>query len=141
MAAIVGGVLALFLAAAALVYLRGHGGTPGVAGRALRLLAVAATVGIVVALLPFTVEDSGGAAVYLLGVPLLAAVLALVADLTGRAVGVTTTVAALVMLGWGLLLGLGIGMWFALPALILGIAAIATLSSRRPPVTPSGREA
>jgi hypothetical protein len=140
MAAIVGGVLALFLAAAALVYLRGHGGTPGVVGRALRLLAFAATVGIVVALLPFTVEDSGGAAVYLLGVPLLAAVLALVADLTGRAVGVTTTVAALVMLGWGLLLGLGIGMWFTLPALILGIAAIATLSSRRP-VMPSGREA
>ncbi|MCA2212051.1 hypothetical protein [Jidongwangia harbinensis] len=140
MAALVGGALAVFLAAATVVYLRGRGGTPGIVGRALRMLAFAAAVGIVVALLPFTVEDSGAAAIYLLGVPLVAATAALAADLTGHAVGLTTTIAALVTLAWGLLLGLGIGMWFAIPAVILGCAAIATLSSRDPAV-PSGRKA
>jgi hypothetical protein len=131
MAAVVGGVLALFLAAAAFMYLGRHGATPAVVGRVLRLLAFAATVGIAVALLPFTVADSGAAAGYLLGVPVVAAVIALVADLTHRAVGVTTAVAAVTMLAWGLLLGLGIGLWFTLPALILGMAAVATITSRQ----------
>jgi predicted secreted protein len=131
MAPIVGGVLALFLAAAAFVYLGRHGPTPRVVGRVLRMLAFAVTVGIVVALLPFTVDDSGAAASYLLGVPLVAAASALVADFANRAVGITTVVAALVMLVWGLILGLGIGLWFIIPALILGIAAVASMSSRR----------
>lgn len=130
MAAIAGGVLALFLAVAALRYLGGHRSTPGAVGRVLRLLAFAATVGIVVALLPFTVEDSGAAAGYLLGVPLVSAGIALAADLAHRAVGITTAVAALVMLVWALLLGLGIGLWFTIPALMLGTAAVATISSR-----------
>jgi predicted histidine transporter YuiF (NhaC family) len=97
----------------------------------LRLLAFAATVGIVIALLPSTVTDSGASAGYLLGVPVVAAVGPLVADLAGRAVGITTTVGALVMLVWGLLLGLGIGFWFIIPALLLGMAAVAGISSRR----------
>jgi hypothetical protein len=131
MAPIAGGVLALFLAATAFVYLGRHGTTPRVVGRVLRLLAFAVTVGIVAALLPFTVEDSGAAAGYLLGVPVAAAVGALVADFAQIAVGTATVVAALVMLAWALILGLGIGLWFTLPALILGTAAIATMSSRR----------
>lgn len=135
MAMIVGGVLALFLAVAAFMYLSRHGATPGVVGRVLRLLAFAATAGIAVALLPFTVADSGAAASYLLGVPVVAAVSALIADLAHRAVGITTALAALVMLAWGLILGLGIGLWFILPALILGIAAVATISSRHPTVS------
>jgi len=135
MAMIVGGVLALFLAVAAFMYLGRHGATPGVVGRVLRLLAFAATGGIVVALLPFTVEDSGAAASYLLGVPVVAAVSALIADLAHRAVGITTAVAALVMLAWGLILSLGIGFWFTLPALLLGIAALATISSRHATVS------
>ena len=94
-------------------------------GRALRWLAVAATVAIVVALLPDTLSENGGATVYLLGVPLAAAAAVAVADLTGRAVGTLTTVAALVMLVWGLLLGLGPGVWYVLPALVLGLAALA----------------
>lgn len=135
MAPIVGGVLALFLAAAAFIYLGRRGAAPGVVGRVSRVVAFAATAGITVALLPFTVDDSGVAAVYLLGVPVIAAASALIADLTHRAVGVTTVVAALVMLAWGLLLGLGIGLWFLVPALILGIAAVATASSRHARVT------
>ncbi len=130
MAALVGAALALFLAAAAFMYLRRGGKTPRAVGRTLRLLAFAATAGIAVALSPFTIEDSGAAATYLLGVPMVVAASALVADIAGRAVGITTVVAALVMLVWALLLGLGIGLWFAIPALILGIAAVATISSR-----------
>src|SRR5688572_5469080 len=129
-ATITGGVVALFITVAAFVDLRRNGATPGAVGRLLRFLAFAATVWIVVALLPFTIADSGTAATYLLGVPVVAAVGALIADLTHRAVGTTTTVAALVMLMWGLILGLGIGMWFVPPALLLGMAAIATMSSQ-----------
>ena len=135
MATIVGGVLALFIAAAAFVYWSKNAAAPDVVGRVLRLLAFAATVGIAIALLPFTVEDSGAAATYLLGVPVVAAVSALIADLTRRAVAITTTIAALVTLAWGLLLGLGIGLWFVLAALLLAIAAIATISSRRATAT------
>ncbi|MGK5742900.1 hypothetical protein [Micromonospora sp. URMC 103] len=94
-------------------------------------MAFAVTLGIVVALLPFTVEDSGAAATYLLGVPVVAAAGALVADFAGRAVGITTVVAALAMLVWGLLLALGIGLWFVPPALLLGTAVIVTMPSRR----------
>ncbi len=137
-ATIVGGVVALFIAAAALMGFSRNRAAPDAVGRVLRLLAVAATVGIAIALLPFTVEDSGGAAGYLLGVPVVAAVVPLLADLAGRAVTVTTALGALVMLAWGLLLGLGIGLWFAIPALLLGVAAIAGVSSRRP-VSTSGQ--
>ncbi len=140
MATVAGGVLALFIAGAAFVYLSRHGATPGAVGRVLRLLAFAATVWIVVALLPFTVADSGAAAGYLLGVPVIAAGCALIADMARRAVGITTTVAAVVMLVWGLILGLGIGAWFILPALVLGMAAVATISSRHVTV-PSNQDA
>jgi len=130
-ATIAGGMLAFFITVAAFVNLRRNRATPDAAGRMLRLLAFAATVSMVVALSPFTIADSGAAAIYLLGVPLVAAVGALVADLVRRAVGITTTAAALVMLTWGLILGLGIGPWFVLPALLLAMAAVTTVSSRR----------
>jgi hypothetical protein len=134
-ATITGGTLALFIIAAALVNLRKKGATPGAAGRMLRLLAFAVTVAMVVALSPFTIADSGTAAIYLLGVPVVAAVGPLVADRARRAVGITTTVAALVMLTWGLILGLGIGLWFVVPALLLAMAAVATASSRHASVS------
>ncbi|MGC4811109.1 hypothetical protein ACLQ29_11340 [Micromonospora sp. DT228] len=129
-ATIVGGLVALFVVAAAIVSLRRRGTTPDSVGQLLRLLAVAATAWIVVALVPFTIEDSGAAAFYLLGVPVVAVICPLIADLAHRAVATTTTVGALVMLAWALLLGLGIGLRFALPALLLGAAAIATMASR-----------
>jgi hypothetical protein len=135
MAVLAGGLVALFIIVAAFVYMRGHRATHGVLGRVLSLVALAATAGIAIALLPFTVDDSGAAAGYLLGVPVVVAVVVLVADLTGRAVGVTTAAGALVMLAWGLYLGLGIGLWFVIPALLLGAAAIATVPSRRAAVS------
>ncbi|MFG1868490.1 hypothetical protein [Micromonospora arborensis] len=128
-ATIAGGLVALFIVAAAFVTLRGRGTAPRSVGLIMRLLAVAATAWIVVALLPFTIDDSGAAAGYLLGVPVVVAVCPLIADLTHRAVHITTTVAALVMLVWALILGLGIGLWFVLPAVLLGMAAIATTAS------------
>jgi len=135
MAVLAGGSVALFIIVAAFVYMRSHRATPGVLGRVLRLVALAATAGIAIALLPFTVDDSGAAAGYLLGVPVVVAVVVVVADLTGRAVGVTTAAGALVMLAWGLYLGLGIGPWFLIPAFLLGAAAIATVPSRRAAVS------
>ncbi|MEV4412312.1 hypothetical protein [Catellatospora sp. NPDC049609] len=134
-ASTVGAVLALFIASAAVMYWSRHRAAPDAVGRVLRLLALAATAGIAVALLPFTVDDSGAAAAYLLGVPVLAAVCPVVADLAGRAVAVTTTVAALVLLAWGLLLGLGVGLWFLIPALLLGTAVVAGIASRGAAVT------
>ncbi|MFG2046631.1 hypothetical protein ACGFIW_04280 [Micromonospora sp. NPDC048935] len=129
-ATLVGGLVALFIVATALVRIRRRGAASGSVGLLLRLLAIAATAWIVIALLPFTIEDSGGAISYLLGVPVVAAVCPLVADLTHRAVGITTTVSAVVLLLWALLLGLGVGLWFVLPALLLGMAAIATVPGR-----------
>ncbi|HET6287245.1 MAG TPA: hypothetical protein VFG15_10865 [Amycolatopsis sp.] len=126
-ATIAGICIALFIAAAVFIRFNGRWSVPGAVGRALRWLAIAATAGIAVALLPSTLADSGAATVYLLGVPLLAAGAAAVADLTGRAVTVVTAVAAVLMLAWGLLLGLGSGVWFVLPALVLGLAALASL--------------
>ncbi|MEV4711561.1 hypothetical protein [Micromonospora sp. NPDC049374] len=130
-AATVGGVLALLIAVAALIYLSRRRAAPHALGRSLRLLALGVTLGIVVAVLPATVSDSGPAAGYLLGVPTVAALLPLGADLAGRAVGVTTTLAAMAMLTWGLLLGLGDGVYLVIPALILGAAAIASITPRR----------
>ncbi|MEU8180738.1 hypothetical protein AB0B85_20290 [Micromonospora sp. NPDC049044] len=139
-ATLAGGVVALFIAAAAFVSLRGRGTASGSVGLLLRILAIAATAWIVIALLPFTIDDSGAAATYLLGVPVVAAICPLIADLTHRAVATTTTVAAFVLLVWALLLGLGIGLWFVLPALLLGVAAIATMANRGATV-PSNQDA
>ncbi|MDQ2586872.1 hypothetical protein [Saccharothrix yanglingensis] len=131
-ATITGACLALVLTAAALVRLRGRWAVPGTTGRALRWVAVAVTVGIAVALFPVVWSDSGGATAYLLGVPLVVVAAVVVADLTGRAAGVVTAVAASALLVWALVLGLGPGVYFALPALILGLAVPASVRPRHP---------
>ncbi|MEV0158225.1 hypothetical protein AB0H57_31675 [Micromonospora sp. NPDC050686] len=131
LAVIVGVVLALFVTVAAILYLSRRRATPHALGRSLRLVALGVALGIAVALLPDTVSDSGAATGYLLGVPIVAAVLPLVADLAGRAVAATTALGALVMLAWGLLLGLGDGIYFVIPALVLGAAAVASIAPRR----------
>ncbi len=130
-AGVLGVLLALFVAAAAFARLGRRRATPDALGRSLRLLALGVTLGIAVAVLPDTVSDSGVAASYLLGVPTIAALLPLAADLVGRAVGVTTTLAAIVVLAWGLLLGLGDGVYFVIPALVLGAAAVVSVTPRR----------
>ncbi|WP_433114475.1 hypothetical protein [Micromonospora sp. CA-246542] len=94
------------------------------ARRVLRWSTLAITVLVAAALTPFTVDDSGPAASYLLGVPVVAASLPVLAQRFGRLAGVVDLVAALVIGGWGLLLGLGIGAAF-LPAAVLLIASAA----------------
>ncbi|MEU8423535.1 hypothetical protein AB0C15_21935 [Micromonospora sp. NPDC048835] len=100
----------------------------------LRWSALAITVLVAAALTPFTVDDSGAAAGYLLGVPVVAASLPVLAQRAGRLTLVADLLAALVLTGWGLLLGLGIGVAF-LPAVILLIASAAGTGAPRPSTT------
>jgi hypothetical protein len=100
----------------------------------LRWSALAITVLVAAALTPFTVDDSGAAASYLLGVPVVAALLPVLAQRAGRLTVVADLVAALIIAGWGLLLGLGIGGAF-LPAVILLIASAVGSSAPRPSTT------
>ncbi|MFI6242270.1 hypothetical protein ACIBEF_20585 [Micromonospora sp. NPDC050795] len=100
----------------------------------LRWSALAITVLVAAVLVPLTVDDSGAAAGYLLGVPVVAALLPVLAQQTGRLTMVADLVAALVLTGWGLLLGLGIGVAF-LPAVILLIASAAGTWAQRPSTT------
>ncbi|MEU5934902.1 hypothetical protein [Micromonospora sp. NPDC047187] len=100
----------------------------------LRWSALAITALVAGALTPFTVDDSGAAATYLLGVPVVAALLPVLAQRAGRLALVVDLVAALVLTGWGLLLGLGIGVAF-LPAVILLIASAAGTWAPRPSTT------
>ncbi|MGC4851682.1 hypothetical protein ACLQ3F_31005 [Micromonospora sp. DT15] len=100
----------------------------------LRWSALAITVLVAAVLVPFTVDDSGAAAGYLLGVPVVAALLPVLAQQTGRLTIVADLVAALVLTGWGLLLGLGIGVAF-LPAVMLLIASAAGTWAPRPSTT------
>ncbi|MET8122593.1 hypothetical protein [Micromonospora sp. NPDC005189] len=97
---------------------------PADARRVVRWSALAITVLVAAMLTPFTVDDSGTAASYLLGVPVVAAMLPVLAQRIGRLTWVADVVAALVITVWGLLLGLGIGGAF-LPAAVLLIASAA----------------
>ncbi|MEU1244130.1 hypothetical protein ABZ388_27590 [Micromonospora parva] len=97
----------------------------------LRWSALAITVLVAAALAPFTVDDSGAAAGYLLGVPVVAAVLPVLAQRFGRLTVAADLVAALVITGWGLLLGLGIGGAF-LPAVALLLASAVVTRAPRP---------
>ncbi|WP_266243962.1 hypothetical protein [Micromonospora lupini] len=100
----------------------------------LRWSALAITVLVAAALTPYTVDDSGAAAGYLLGVPVVAAVLPVLAQRIGRLSLVVDLAAALVITGWGLLLGLGIGGAF-LPAVVLLVASAVSTRAPRPSTT------
>ncbi|MGM1062499.1 hypothetical protein [Saccharothrix sp. Mg75] len=127
---ITGAVLALFVAAAVVLYLRGRAAPAPAVGRVLRWVALAGAVGVALAALPVAVRDGGGAVPYLL-VPVPACALAVVADAVGRFVVTTTAAAALLVLGWGVFLAMFITPYFVFPALVLGAAAIASVRPRR----------
>src|SRR5829696_3577206 len=112
---LVAGAVVLLLAAA--VTLRRRQSAVGILCR----LALAVTVVLAVLLAPGTASDAGWFAAVLLGVPVVLAL----APVLARGARPVTTAGAVVMLGWGLLLGLGLGLWFVLPALLLGVAAAA----------------
>ena len=127
---ITGVVLALFITAAALLHLRGRSTPAPAAGRVLRLLAAATTTGITIFALPASLND-GTVAASLVLAPLLPAAAAVVADVTGKAVGTTTTVAAILMLGWGVFLASFTTPLFVFPALLLGLAALLSIRPAR----------
>ena len=77
-------------------------------------------------------EDSGSFALVLFGVPLLCAALALWAERAGtRAAPGVVAVLGVVSLAWSLLTGLGIGLGFLLPSLLLLVAAMISWVDRR----------
>ncbi len=97
----------------------------------LRWLTLALTVVLAAVLAPDAVSDASWFAAVLLGVPVVLAVLPVLVDVTGRRAGPVTAVCAALMLGWGLLLGLGPGLYFVLPGLLLGVAAAASTGAGR----------
>ncbi|MEV4823301.1 hypothetical protein [Micromonospora sp. NPDC049274] len=107
---------------------------PADARSVLRWSALGITVLVAAVLTPYTVDDSGAAAAYLLGVPVVAALLPVLAQRIGRLAVVADLTAALVVAGWGLLLGLGIGGAF-LPAVVLLLASAVSTGAPRPSTT------
>lgn len=106
-------------------------GRPSTAGSALRWVALVLAVGIAALLLPAALSDSGAFGYVLVGLPVLAALFPLLAQHVGRLVPLVSAMGAAVMLCWGLLLGLGLGLYFVLPAVMLGLAAAVTPVERR----------
>ena len=105
------------------------------ASRRLRWAAFAFTVTAVAALIPYTVDDSGASSLYLLGVPAVAAAVPLIADLTGVARVAADLCGATIMIGWAMLLGLGIGSAFLPGGLLLIVVLVIDLAPQRPPAT------
>jgi hypothetical protein len=100
--------------------------------RWLRWAALGAAVVTAAALAPLVVADSGSFAAVLLGVPVVLAALPLGWDLfTGRPHGAIDWPAAVLAMGWAVLLALGIGLAFV-PAALLQLAAAATALRSRP---------
>ncbi|MDT0167136.1 hypothetical protein Q9R32_16410 [Actinotalea sp. AC32] len=91
----------------------------------LRLLGVAATVVVAGVVAAVSWRDGWFVAV-LVGVPLVAAGAVLLATTRRAGVAVLTWVAAVVVLGWSVVTGLGTGGWFAGPGIVLLAAAVAT---------------
>lgn len=126
-------VVGLFIVATGFVYLHARSAPWRRGARVLRWLAFALTLGIAITLSVHSLSEPGGdlsALVALSAVPLFIALLPLISDVAQRAVGTVTTVAAVVMLSWGLILGLGDGFYYVYPALVLGAAAVASIRPR-----------
>ncbi|UOY00863.1 hypothetical protein [Blastococcus sp. PRF04-17] len=108
----------------------------GVASRAaqgLIAVALAGLLGVTAWHWRLAWEDSGRFAFVLFGVPLACGVLALLAETVGRTAVASGVVGALAVmsLAWSLVTGLGIGLAFLLPSLLLLGAAAASWGDRR----------
>lgn len=108
-------------------------GRPADGRRIVRWAGVAIVVLTAGLLAPFTVQDSGSAATYLLGVPVVAALLPVLAQRLGVATRLADLLAAVVIGGWGLLLALGIGAAFLPAALLYLVSAVAVPDRGRAP--------
>jgi hypothetical protein len=95
----------------------------------LRWAALAAAAVAAALLAPAVVRDSGRFAIVLLGVPVALAALPLAWQLIiGRASTAVEWPAAILAMGWAILLALGIGLFFV-PAALLQLAAAATTTT------------
>ncbi|MEU4678979.1 hypothetical protein [Micromonospora sp. NPDC023737] len=120
------GALAAVAAVGLLLLIR----RPAAAQRLIRLAGLVITVLVAAVLTPWTVQDSGAAAGYLLGVPVLAATVPLLAKRSARSAGIADLIAAAVICGWGLLLALGIGVVFLPVVPLYVVSAIRSLAPR-----------
>lgn len=94
---------------------------------ALRMVAVVATTVTAGRVAWWAWQDGTGAfTLALVGVPMAAAVLVLAFTLARRPSRVVTWGAAVVMLAWSLLTGLGAGLFFLGPAVLMVVAAVAS---------------
>jgi hypothetical protein len=103
---------------------------------ALRVAAAAVTVLVAALAAAPAWRDGGAFAVLLVGVPLLCAGAALAAGRGRRGAVPVMGTAAVIMLVWSLLTGLGVGGWFLAPSALLLAAAVA--STRRRPASLAG---
>jgi hypothetical protein len=131
-------LLVLVVAASLLVTMAGMaaGRTAGPAARRwsrwLRWAALGAAVVAAAVLASTVARDSGWFAAVLLGVPVVLAALPVGWDLiTGRPQAAIDWSAAILAMGWAVLLALGIGLALV-PAALLQLAAAATASAARP---------
>ncbi|MER7443398.1 hypothetical protein [Micromonospora avicenniae] len=120
------GALAAVVAVGVLLLIR----RPAAASRLVRLTGLVITLLVAAVLTPWTVQDSGAAASYLLGVPVLAATVPMLAGRSARLAGIADLVAAAVICGWGLLLALGIGVAFLPVVPLYVVSAIRSLAPR-----------
>jgi uncharacterized membrane protein len=98
---------------------------PAHSDRVLRWSALGLTVLVAILLTPLTVADSGSAAVYLLGVPVIAALLPVMASFADRFVTTADILGGVMMMVWALLLAMGIGAAFLPAAVLLFVAPVA----------------
>lgn len=121
-------VAVLGVAATLMMWRQGRSHRRRAWARPLHWGALLAAVAAAVTVWPTTWPDSGAFALLLLGVPvvLTAACLGIPEQARWR---VSVWLAALLLLGWALLLGLGVGLVFV-PAALLLLAAAGTVSNR-----------
>ena len=110
--------------------------------RTLQLVAVLLTLVVAAVVVGPAWQDSGSFALVLVGIPLACALITFLAPRTRHAI-LLAWIAAVTMLLWSLVIGLGLGVNFQPPAILLiASATSATLEARRPPgvATPSGSD-
>lgn len=124
-------VAVLGVATALAVWRLGPSHRDGAGTRPLLWGALLASVAAAVAVWPTTWPDSGVFTLVLLGVPVVVAACSLGVPEQARWGQAAVWFAALLLLGWALLLGLGVGLVFV-PAALLLLAAATRLSSGSP---------
>ena len=141
-ATVIGVTVGVLAGVAGFIMIFGRRSGPRAVGSVLRWLAFALTLAISVVIFAAVIDDTDlGFMTFLMSVPLVTAGVPLVFDLTGRATAGVTAVCAALMLACGVVLALGIGLYYLAPALLLGVAAVASVQAgtvrTEPPRTPA----